>query len=319
MRVDITTGKSWDLARQDLAGKIPFANGLSVLPSKNLYLAAFENLLALAQLYSFKKCVAVVKGNSPLPDALAAWFLREAFQVQTTTWSALGNRDAVQAWVQGLKKDTLFVITADDHPFTGEISGGEVLDELLNQQKIFHVRASHSSFLARSEKPRPFSSLAISIHENLALTVLGERQRCNPLFSQHFDWSAPENLNAIATRFQTPKDESAVRAFETAFGTSGLIKEPRLFDRAVVALPIHGEKFIEQLRNECSYILADDLSTANGCFWGRVGAFQKWWENAPSEDVLRGLVAVSARLCAHPGFAADFKRVHDSVQKGQTW
>ncbi|MCB0368725.1 MAG: hypothetical protein KDD45_04575, partial [Bdellovibrionales bacterium] len=78
---------------------------------ENPYLAVYDLVIALAQLYSHKRSIAWIKGQSPLFDSVYPYFVREGYQIQSYTLEELEivNKDSNQ-FVESLKKDTLFFL-----------------------------------------------------------------------------------------------------------------------------------------------------------------------------------------------------------------
>lgn len=322
MRVDVISDEGRDQTTDAFIQQIKLSGVRAIVPSRGLYLGAFETALAVAQIYSFKKTIAVVKGNSPFVDAIAAWFLRDAFKIESTTWSALKDREAITAWVQALPKDTLYVITAEDHPVTAELSHSETLDEALNEKKLMHIQLSHAAFAARTAPLRAYSSSHWSVSDDLSLSLMGERFRSYPVYSQNLNWNTDLELAKLARKTAEARDEAAVKSFEANFpAAAGVFADSsrRLYDRAIVSLDAHGEAVIAEVKSQYKDINPEDLSTTNGCLWQRVGTFRGWWENSPSDEVLRGLVIVSARLCQKKDFVDAFRAAVTRVRADQNW
>lgn len=316
MRIDLVASEDWDHANEAVASVWPLNDGESARVHAGLGAAAFECVLSLAQVYSHRRSVAVVKGNSPAFDHVVPWLLRETYQMQSTTWSQLTTAEARSAWVASLKPETAFALVVEDHPFTGALSPADELDALLNDRKTFVIRVSHSSFVGLRNSLRPMSWRLCSIDDGLAVSIAGQRIRITPAFSHRQPWDAEDVAQRLRARLATPQSQTAIEALEAAFAASRLLSEgtPRLFDRAVLAFPdVSGEA----LRSRLAAV--GSIETANLCRWDSTRLFRGWWENAPSEDLLRGLVAVPSILCERKDFATELRAAYEGLRNLSTW
>ncbi|HRO67856.1 MAG TPA: hypothetical protein PL182_09860, partial [Pseudobdellovibrionaceae bacterium] len=145
MRMDIYPVENWDRTNTALEEAWGKQEGNTVQAHRGLSAGLHEIVLGFAQIYSHKRAIAVVKGNSWAVDFIVPWFLKEAYSVQSITVEEL-EKDP-EAWVKSLKKDTAFVLFAEDHPLTGEAWNWNRFDKLLNENKHFSIRVSHNAFI----------------------------------------------------------------------------------------------------------------------------------------------------------------------------
>lgn len=321
MRMDLAAAEDWDRVGDALRG---LTGEESPHPHAGLAAAAVEWTLGLAQVYSHKRSVAFVKGNSPAFDHVLPWFLKETYNVQTTTWADVDTEEKAVAWLQSLKKDTAFLMMAEDHPVTGALAPAEAIDRLANEQKIFVFRASHSAFLSRPFETRPLSVRIGSVDGTLAISFAGTRLRVPPLFSQRQSWSFAD----VETRWRARRQDEnrdAVLALETAFPDQRWFsptEAARLFDRAVLVFDdVSGEVLLREVHRRLSDVplFGTDMDTANLCRWESTRLLKPWWQPAPPEDKLRGLVVFSAALCARKDFAKTLREAYEEIKRASEW
>ena len=87
-------------------------------PFFGAYQALFDMTTSLAQTYSHKLSFGVIGGRGPDFEALSVYFSRQGYSFQNydeTTGQTYSD------WVDGLKKDTLFVVAHLDDALTGRL------------------------------------------------------------------------------------------------------------------------------------------------------------------------------------------------------
>lgn len=320
MRIDLIASEDWERAGEALRAAIAPPAEETLRVHAGLEPGALELALGLAQIYSHKRAIAVVKGNSPAFEQVIPWFQKEAYQVQATTWSALtAAPEAMAQWVEGLKKETAFVMAADDHPVTGELFDVDALEALLAPKRIFLIRASHSAHLFRRKPVSPYTARVGSIDAGFAVSLSGGRLRVPPLFSHRLPWESADLVARWTSRASRTEDRGAVEAIEAAFPEESFFRgvAARLHDRAVLTFAdVSGEALAARAAKSAS---GAEVDTANLCRWNSTRLLKSWWENPPAEDVVRGLVVISPEACRRKDFAKDLRAAYEELKRLQTW
>lgn len=323
MRLDLVASEDWERAGEALRSLLQPANDETIRVHAGLEPGTLELALGLAQIYSHKRAVAVVRGNSPAFEHVLPWFQKEAYQVQTTTWSALPDAAAIKTWIESLKKETALVLAADDHPVTGALADADTLETALAEKKIFLIRVSHSAHLYRRKAPLPYSVRIGSVGDGFAYSRSGARLKTPALFSHRMAWNPADLVARFNARLAQSENQSAVEAFETTFAAQKFLpaETPRLFDRAVLSFAgVSGEALIGRVMKRMGLSSAGaDIDTANLCQWDSTRLMKNWWENPPADDVARGLVAFSPEMCVRKDFASTLRATYEELVALQTW
>src|SRR5437868_6339989 len=153
MKLALVPLEEWEKLNDQLKIQFSLPAENSVKIYKGMAHAVFETAQGTAQFLSHKRSLGVVKGQTPYFDSLLPYFYKEVFGVQAISHLALTDPEV---WVNSLKKDTIFVLLAEDHPVTGELYNYDRLDELLNEKKIFSFRISHFRHFYEKVPLRPF-------------------------------------------------------------------------------------------------------------------------------------------------------------------
>lgn len=329
MQIDIVSSEVWESLGDELRTSfqnILFQDPLSenLAPPSPLQLrayrgaghAAFEAAYGLVQVFAHKRSLAVIKGFSPVFDFLVAQYLKEAFQVQATDHGAITS---AAEWCEQFKKDTNFVLLAEDHPVTGAIFNTEEIDQILNSKKIFSLRVSHARHLQGAEEVRPFSARILSFGADLAVTVYGSKFRAQGLIAPQMGWEKSGTIQKIQRKRKRIFDQNLVQTFENQFPDWQYFQvgSKRIYDRAVLVFPgATGEAIISELAEAMSLnrnLIADLMSTTHACAWEDPLVVKSWWSPAPTAEQLRGLVVFSAELLARKDFAKLVKTAYDKI------
>ena len=264
--------------------------------------------------------MAYIKGLSPAFEFLIPQYLKEALQVQTIEWFQFGAEKAdPQAWCESLKKDTNFVLLAEDHPVTGEIFDFEPVDKILNEKKIFSVRVSHARHLQGCEEVRGGSARILSFGQDLAITVYGSRFKPQASTAAQMGWDKSSVLAKIQKHRQRLFDQKIVEDFEAVFSSWKFFqqKKSRLFDRAVLAFPgINGDALVQEITHALGLNqqeICDAMATTSQCSWHDPISYKGWWQPQPAPEQVRGLVVFSADVLRRKDFANLVKTSYDKV------
>jgi hypothetical protein len=311
MKVDLLHTFSWDetndlLQAEFVAARAKFNGSLRCY--FGLSQAVFEMAFGTALLFSHKKGMGLISGDSWVFEGVMPHLYKEGFQVQEER----RHRLDVAAFVGALKKETSFVLWSEDHPILGtcDHQKNEELDQALNDKKIFSIRVSHAAYRHHAVEMRPYSARLCSLTPNLALAVVGDRVRVTPLVAHRMAWQPQETLATVKFHLRDHQHSAElVSTFEqqcrqkTGFQPY-LTTAERLYDRAVIHHPeINAEAVLQILKGQLGSPLAApmqewDAEIVNACRWKPAPALRSWWEPLPSEEVLRGLLILSVSVLA---------------------
>lgn len=322
MHIDIIPTEAWeslgDELKKSFSGALfPDGAAVQLRSYRGVGHAAFEVAHPLTQLYAHKRNIAAIKGLSPAFDFLIAQYLKEAYTVQITEHLQVGSK---AAWVDQLKKETNFVLLAEDHPITGEIFETEELDQILNDKKIYSIRVSHARHIQATDEIRPYSARILSFGPDLAVVVYGSKFKPAGLTAPQMGWDKVSVVQKIQRKRKRMFDQNLVQSFENSLSQWKFFTENtlRLFDRSLLTFPdISGEALIQEIADGLSLnknSINDLISTTNQCAWDEPYTFGKWWIPTPVAEVLRGTVVFSAEILARKEFANLVKASYDKVK-----
>ncbi|WP_413290305.1 hypothetical protein [Bdellovibrio sp. HCB337] len=324
MKLALVPLEEWERLNDQL--KIHFA-----LPADNtariykgLAHAVFEVAQGTAQFLSHKRSLGVVKGQTPYFDSLLPYFYKEVFNVQAVNHLALTDPEA---WVNGLKKDTTFVMFAEDHPVTGELYNYDRLDELLNEKKIFAVRISHFRHFYETAHPRPYSVRICYLNNDYAVALCGERFKTPALIAPQMNWHVAECLSVVQKIHVSPQDKALVESFEKSFSD---IATPwfaqgvsRLYERVLLKFPeVSAEALLQRLYDHLqvdSSKYYETMDTTNLCRWHHFKTFNSWWEPKPTMDDLSSLLVIDSGWLVTKDFAKILKSSYEEIKAEQSW
>lgn len=124
MNIDFISPESWQSLCDHLSELVKISKKNSLRVYNSSYSALYEVVVGTAQFMSHKRSVAAIKGMSPHIPKLLPYFFKETYAVQLANLSQVISP---KEWVDALKKDTLFVVFAEDHPITGEFLNSKSL------------------------------------------------------------------------------------------------------------------------------------------------------------------------------------------------
>jgi hypothetical protein len=325
MLIDVVRPETWDEVNDSVKTQLGLATNLRTRAFKGLAHAVFEVTQGSAQFMAHKKAIGFIKGQTSVFENLLPYYYKETYEVAIVSHRDLTNP---KEWVEGLKKDTNFVLFAEDHPVTGEIYPFvDELDKLLNEKRIYSFRISHARHFHENVEVRPYSVRLCSFTPELSVAVLGERFRCPPMLVQNMEWNRDEVLQQlIIAREGRGLEPALIQQFET---TMSDIAEPyfstgqRLFDRAAVVLKdTSAEAVAEKVFSKLNLTMEEGwsmLSSTNMCHWSGIKMFAHWWEPMPSNDTLRGLMLVGPELLKNPQFTIALKESYQEIKNEQSW
>lgn len=307
MQVDLLSDdweKQNNLASQALAKHFQFE-----LPHLRIFQglmpAVFETVFGLALFHSHKKSAVLCKGNTYAFQGVLPYLFKDGFQIQNL--SANVKHD-FQAIVEGLKKDTNFVLLAEDHPTTAELFDFEELEKKLNEQKIFCIRISHHLWRRNLQKLSPYSVRICSVDPQHAFVQLGEKFKAPTMTTQFIDWRAQNFASILENSVSSfAENKKMVEDFESSLPEgwqAWAFSQQRLYDRAVVFHPnLNAEAVVTALLGQNKFTQQDSLpgfpisiESINFARWKTMLKFEDWWEPLPTAEQIRGMIIVDQKL-----------------------
>jgi hypothetical protein len=266
----------------------------------------------------------VIKGQTPYFDSLLPYFYKEAFGVQAISHLELKDPEA---WVNGLKKDTNFVLMAEDHPVTAELYDFDRVDELLNEKKIFSFRVSHFRHFYEKKSIRPYSVQICFLDNDYAVAVCGERYKSPALMAPQMNWDVEATIAAIAKIQPSVEEEAQVKSFENSFpGMASpwfAAATPRLYDRVLLKFAdVSGELMLQRLFDRLQIDRRhyyETMDTTNLCRWNHFKTFNGWWEPKPRPEDLSALLVIDSGWLVTKDFAKIIKSTYEEIQSEQNW
>lgn len=307
MKVDLLNTFAWDetneLAQSRLSAHVP--NGGTLRVYGGLSQALFEVAFGTALLFSHKKNMAVLSGNTWAFEGVLPHLYKEGFQVQEEKIAKITDW---KAYLANLKKENSFVLWCEDDPVFGTYQDCDELDQELNKLRIFSIRVSHSAHLFKPVEIRPYTIRICSINPMLTLAKCGQKFRAAPLMVHRSVWNPAATVATIEQALtRGSEDRSAIQAFESAVerktGFKSVLKtDARLFDRAVVYHPeLNSDSVLRRIKEKSGHGLNTpmyeiDAEILNQCRWSPSPHLRAWWDPLPSEEIIRGLLLLSTEL-----------------------
>jgi len=327
MLIDVVRPETWEELNDEVRHVLGLSPKLKARVFQGLGQAVFEIAQGTAQFMAHKKSIGVIRGQTPLFESLLPYYYKETYEVHALSHLALVN---VKEFVEGLKKDTNFVLFAEDNPVTGEVYPFvDELDKLLNEKRIYSFRVSHAQHLSQTEELRPYTVRLCSYAPDLAVAILGERFRSPSLSAFNQTWNKTDILLRLQQARQVrPQDPKAVQEFESQvqnkipayFAPNAL----RLGDRAVLVIPDASAEAVAQLLfKKLGWTSGEGfqkIESTNQCHWS-TGAktFKTWWEPTPSSQQLRGLLIISLAALQTKDFANLLISSYEEIKQLQSW
>jgi hypothetical protein len=314
MKVDITPFEVWENLNA-LAGPLVNAPADCVVRCyQGLALATFELAMATVQFYSHKRSVAMCQGMTPHFQSVLPYLYKEGYEVQIAP-EALDAK----AWVEGLKKDTLFVLLAEDHAVTGELFDHAELEKLLNEKKIFCFKISHQNhFFRKTDSVMPYSARICGFDPATAVAMVGGKLKAPNLISGALSWEPEAFIKRLESAVHKAVEKrETVEKFEQGLpsGFKALLQtKSRTWDRALIySEDIAGESLQQYLAGALGLQIGKPgfetlIETTHLCRWGGTTNYDGWWKPRPTESILRGLLLLAPEILDHPGLRAALEK-----------
>lgn len=303
--IDLPYLEKWEVLHKKLSGLLYFGitHGL------------FEYTLGLAQLFTHKKTVVVVEGQTFYFEDVLPQLLQSQLNLVRVKHSEIKS---AEEFVKNLAADTLFVLHADDHPVTGEIFPSLELDKFLAAKRIFSIRISHAVHRYRAEELQPYTVLITKLSADRALAKVGTRVKGKPLMAHRLPWNIEEELAHLLPVLSPKKEyKTEIQNLESALGSVApafLSTENRIYDRILlVCKGLHAHSVKELLALE--KIQTETLTTADQGFYKNI---EGWWSKDLPANLVRELLIVSAENLDFSHLQKSFPQIVQKVKSLQT-
>ena len=325
MKLALVHLEQWERLNDQLKIQFALPADHSAKIYKGMAHAVFEVAQGTAQFLSHRRSLGVIKGQTPYFDSLLPYFFKEAYGVQAINHLDLKDPEA---WIAALKKDTSFVLLAEDHPVTGELYDYDRIDELLNEKKIFCFRISHFKHLYEKNPVRPYSVRICFLNNDCAVAVCGERYKSPPLMAPQMNWNPAQVIQQISRIHTSHQDKMQVEAFEDSFRELAepwfkSKSTPRLYDRVLLKFTdVSGELMLQRLFDTLNVdpsLYYETIDTTNLCRWNHFKTFAGWWEPIPSAEDLSALVVIDSGWIVTKDFAKILKSTYEEIRSEQNW
>lgn len=326
MITNLVRPENWDELNDKIGHILKMPPKARVRCYQGMAHALFETLQSTAQFMTHKKSVAFISGQTPYLEALLPYYYKEGYDVLNQ--SQLEAQD-LKEWVEGLKRDTLFVVYSEDHPVTGETYPfASELDRLLNEKRIYSISISHRKHLSSEEQLRPYSVRLCEYTGACSVAHLGERFRSPALLASAMPWDEVAMIEAITlSRKNFLENKEQILSFEDecekTFSKKVFSFDSRVYDRALIVLPDTSADAVRdnllKKMNLSSEQGQEILDTTNKCTWNSQKLFSNWWMPRPSEDTLRGLLVVSLQALSIKDFAKLLRSSYEEIKAQQSW
>lgn len=316
--------EKWDLLNNSI--KKQLKSDHLVRSYINPYLATYDLIIGLSQLFAHKRSIAWIKGLSPFFDSVYPHFVREGYQIQTFTLDQYKEAQKdIRQFVEGLKKDTLFFVYFEDHPLTGETYDYEELENALSHKKIFSISVSHHSFFYQPKSFYPLSARICWYDKNMTLVYLGEKFKVNSVLGYYQNLGInmdstveKEQLESKIASFQSKKFfQNEIIDFESEFRQNIFINTSnRVWDRSILKFTeVHTDELAFRL-NELGY---KNIFSLSSCATASVKMFQKWLVPELPKDQLQNLIYFSFETKDDFPKPAEIKKLIADIVADSQW
>lgn len=313
--------EQWDRINEILSHKVKLEEGQTIRVYRDAASAVFECAFGLGQFLAHKRSIAIVKGQTNYFEFVTAHFYKQLINIQICHPH---DFTSVKEWVEGLKKDTNFVLVAEDHPVTAERYGFvDELDSLLAEKKIFCIRLSH--FLHRYHPLQVgIYTVQIQVHNSFAIAICGERFKTPPMLAHVQSWSE-EDIVSFDKEELNYEDQNLVSTFEKSVSDISDAyfdaSKSRIWDRSVVVLKNVAASAVIELLAERWGVTVDEtlMSTTNQCLWDSLRQFKAWWSPTPSAEVLSCMLIVPVNVLSKKDFASELRGAYEEIRMMSNW
>ncbi|QDK38863.1 hypothetical protein DOE51_15350 [Bdellovibrio sp. NC01] len=326
MLIDVLRPEAWDEVNDAVKNYLGIEPKNKVRVYRGIAQGVYEITQGTAHFLAHKRAIGVIKGQTPVFEHLLPYYYKETYEVAVRSHSQITD---VKEWVESLKKETCFVMFAEDHPVTGEVYPFvEELDRLLNEKRIHSVRVSHARHFSEKVEVRPYTVRLCSYSADLAVAVTGERFRSPTMMVESMAWDKAAILRDLENSIKSKSvDRDLVEAFETEISSAAQLvfkkDAVRIYDRAACYFQDASAEAVAELLFKKLGISTEQgwekMSSTNMCYWSGIKMFKHWWEPEPSHEMLRGLLIISVDLLKTKDFAKTLISSYEEIKQQQSW
>ncbi len=309
---------SWKNLNSEIASTLKL-DKFEIQSYLGLHHAIKEITTGLSHLFMHKMSIGVVAGCDYFVDQVAKDFSRLGYKIQTLTTTSL--KEPKQG-LEGLAKDTLLVMYAEDHPLTGEIFDTSELRKTLAIKKIFSVGISHrlQFYQPMPEKLESHEVKIWSSGVGRAIALLGDRIKINVPITSNLNWQEFSRESFCLPTTSEKEDKALVDNFEKNSPNSSAffkLNENRIFDRAIVVWPdIDAAALVAVLEVELN-LKPGTIFTTSLCHWPNPKLVE-WMRGNPLSDAeLRGMAIFNLNFLRTPDVIAQIKLAREKILKLQ--
>lgn len=277
--IDLPYLEKWEVLQKKLNGMLYFG----------ITHALFEYVMGLSQIYTTKKTIVVVEGQTFYFEDIIPLFLHQQMTVvRVKAHDILSPSE----FITTLPEDTLMVLHALDHPVTGELFMVPDLEKLLGSKRIFSISVSHSVHQYKKLVCEPYAVIIQKVSEERALAIAGSRLRNKPVIAHRVPWNVQAEIERAAQiKPAALENKDLVLKLEAQthpYAAPYFNHENRIFDRLVLKLSeIHASSLKSMLEEK--NIKSETISNYENGFYKST---QGWWGQGHSENLSRELIIV---------------------------
>lgn len=279
--------EEWDLVNFRFKNELASQN--QIQSYINPFLAIHDLLISLAQLYAHKRSIAWISGVSPLLENSQPYFVRENYQIQNIKMTELQSAlDQGQSIIEGLNKDTLFLVYFKNHALTGELFPHESIEAWAVAKKIFFILVNHDY---NSDLKLLPSSYVIQVPSpDLSLSFLPERAKLYSALGPYQNIQWRESWSQLL-KGNKPQFEAQIKSWESSLSqTKWSYQSQRIWNRSLLIFDtVHGDMVAEKLKEKGF----GNVRSYSDCVSNSPKSIHSWLQPEVSDDLLRGLISLS--------------------------
>jgi hypothetical protein len=290
VNIHLSSPERWEQLNAKVGKYLGTPENCTVRVYPSTALAVYEAASGLLQFFPHKRVLAQMKGASPHFGFLMPWLYKEGLEMQTFL---PGQEES--PWLESLRLETNFVLSAVDHPITGEVFDSNLRKSFLSDKKIFSIEVSHQVWLreakAKSWKINPFEVRILEVAENLCLLVAGSRFKCFSLVAPQMPLSEDGVMEKLVREVENfTEDSEKIQDFAKSLPESWRTEELRsrvaqqifIFNKSI------NSEWVRHLVLQKHPELANDIFSTSLCDLHERNQFFEWWLPQPAPEVLRG-------------------------------
>lgn len=331
MKLQVINPESWEKVNDELKSYLEIADDSFFKVYPSFYQGLYETCQGTSQFMSHKKSIAMVMGLSSFSTALLPAYYRDLYEVQLIDVAQLESVEAVDSWIENLKKDTVFVVLATEHAITGELFGfASLMEKKLSEKRIISISLTQDPKLITEAIPS-YALRVLGLDSGWAVVRCGSRYRAPSILSTSLEW--PLNLGKqlgeeITSLLANPVSSANVSAFENSFqdreNLYPLLKSDssRSSDRTIlISKKVHAQALADLILKKLNMDDQTDMAfSLSGCRWGEDSLFSDWWKDLENSKIKPSEVLIlDSHLITHADIAELIKECYKELLAEQVW